>query len=82
MACKESKADKKQKQVCKQNPFMLEMRKETGQSRAGDEPGTQQLLQDDDAQAAESDGERMPVKMATPASVRAKSRKSMQTETS
>ena len=41
---------------------MLEMRKETGQSRAGDEPGTQQLLQDDNAQAAESDGERMPVK--------------------
>jgi hypothetical protein len=62
MSCKESKADQKQKEVCKQNPFMLEMRKETGQSRAGDEPGTQQLLQDDSAQAAESDGERMPVK--------------------
>src|SRR5262245_65302311 len=62
MARQEGKADQKQKEVCKQDPFMLEMRKETGHPRAGDEPGTQKLLQDDDAQAGEGDGERMPVK--------------------
>src|SRR5262245_55242290 len=62
MACQESKADQKQKEVCKQDPLMLEMRNETGHPRAGDEPGAQKLLQDDNAQAGDSDGERMPVK--------------------
>src|SRR5262245_56672445 len=62
MACKESEADQKQKEVGKQDPFMLEMRKETGKSRAGAEHRTQQLLQADGAQAGESDGDRMPVK--------------------
>ena len=56
MACKESKADQKQKQIRDENPFMLEMGKEAWQACAFDEAGAQQLLEDDDAETGEGGG--------------------------
>jgi hypothetical protein len=54
MACKESKTDKKQKQIGEENPFMFEMDEEAWQACAFDEAGAQQLLEDDDGETSES----------------------------
>ena len=57
MARKEGKTDQKQKQVRDENPFMLEMGKETRQARAFVEAGAQKLLEDDGAETGEGGGE-------------------------
>ncbi len=62
MACEESEADQKQKQIRQQNPFMLVMRQQACQPRPLVEAGPQQLLERDDAEADESGGERMTMK--------------------
>ena len=62
MACEESKADQEQKQVRDENPFMLEMGKETWQASAFVEASAQELLEDDGAETGEGGGERMTMK--------------------
>ncbi len=62
MACKESKANQKQKQVRDENPFMREMREEACEPRAFNETGTQKLLHCDDAETNESGSQRMTMK--------------------
>jgi hypothetical protein len=59
MASEEREADQKQKQVRKKNPFMREMGKESGETRALGKAFAQELLDDDGAETDERDGERM-----------------------
>ena len=62
MACKQSEADQKQKQVRQENPFMGEMGEETCEPGAFVEARTQELLERDGAEADEGGGKRMAMK--------------------
>jgi hypothetical protein len=62
MARQEGKADQKQKQIRDENPFVLEMGKETREASAFVEAGAQELLEDDDAKAGDGGGKGMAMK--------------------
>jgi hypothetical protein len=75
MACKESKADQKQKQIRQENPFMGEMREETWEPGAFVEARTRELLERDGAEADEGGGKRMAMKNSDASKCRAEKQK-------